>query len=431
MKKINLRIWVIVILLIFFKYTNCIAQMQWFEQTTPVSISLNSVSAVNDNVVWACGGYGYWEAQVIRTTDGGTWMNATGTGILYQLELTNIWGIDENNALVTGTDISSVTYVYKTTNGGLSWIQVFSQSGGFINAVQLTSANDGFMVGDPVMGRWSMWNTTDAGFTWDSSGLYVPEYTNLGWLNSLFISGSNYWFGTQDNYIMHSSDYGNTWSHQITTQSSSYAIWFNNSNTGLAGGYICEFDRTTNGGSNWYSMTSLPLYSFIFGITGSGQEWWLCSGTNTPSKIWYSSNNGASWSVQYSKYYTQYSHISKARTGSNIWAVGTINTISKYGLTNNLKSNSNEIPSKYYLTQNFPNPFNPTTSIKFDIPKSSYVRLIVYDILGKEAATLVNEKLIAGSYEVDWIASNYHSGVYFYKIKSGDYVNVKKMLLVK
>ena len=431
MKKASLIFKFLLIVLVFFKFSNCIAQMQWFEQTTPVHISLNSVSAVNDNVVWACGGYGYWEAQVIRTTNGGTWTNATGSGILYQLELSNIWGIDENNALVTGTTNSAVTYVYKTTNGGLNWIQVFNQSGGFINAVQLTLANDGFMVGDPVTGRWSMWKTTDAGYIWDSSGLYVPEYTNLGWLNSLFISGPNYWFGTQDNFLLYSSDYGNTWSHQETTQSSTYAIWFNNSNMGLTGGYICEIDRTTNGGSNWYSMTSLPLYSFIFGITGSGQEWWLCSGTNTPSKIWYSSNNGASWSIQYSKYYTQYSHISKARTGSNIWAVGTINTISKYGLTNNLKNNSSQIPEGFSIHQNYPNPFNPTTNIKFDIQKTSLTKLIIYDALGREIATLVNEVLKAGSYEVSWDGSNYTSGVYFYRIQTGDFIETKKMLLMK
>jgi len=95
----------------------------------------------------------------------------------------------------------------------------------------------------------------------------------------------------------------------------------------------------------------------------------------------------------------------------------------------NTVSTSN--PDGYALYQNYPNPFNPNTNIKFDIPKSSHVRLIIYDILGKEVTTLVNEKLSAGSYEVDWNASNNNSGVYLYKLKSGDYVNVKKMVLVK
>ena len=89
------------------------------------------------------------------------------------------------------------------------------------------------------------------------------------------------------------------------------------------------------------------------------------------------------------------------------------------------------IPGNFILHQNYPNPFNPTTNIKYDVPKASYVELTIYNILGKEITTLVNEKLNAGSYEVDWNASGYPSGVYFYKMVADDYVNVKKMILLK
>ncbi|MBC8484728.1 MAG: SBBP repeat-containing protein [Bacteroidetes bacterium] len=92
---------------------------------------------------------------------------------------------------------------------------------------------------------------------------------------------------------------------------------------------------------------------------------------------------------------------------------------------------STNVPDNYALYQNYPNPFNPTTNVKFDIPKSSHTKLIIYDILGKEVTTLVNEKLGAGNYEVDWNGSGYTSGVYFYKLEVGDFVNVKKMLLIK
>jgi hypothetical protein len=98
---------------------------------------------------------------------------------------------------------------------------------------------------------------------------------------------------------------------------------------------------------------------------------------------------------------------------------------------NNIKKISKNIPTSFSLYQNYPNPFNPTTSIRFDLNKSSNVKLIVYDILGKEIASLVNEKLNAGSYEVDWLASDYPSGVYFYKLVSEDFVDVKKMVLLK
>ncbi len=88
-------------------------------------------------------------------------------------------------------------------------------------------------------------------------------------------------------------------------------------------------------------------------------------------------------------------------------------------------------PVVYKLEQNYPNPFNPTTNIKFDIPKNTFVSLKVYDVLGKEVAVLINEERNAGSYRVDWNASVYTSGVYFYKLESNGFSETKRMLLVK
>ncbi|MCX6164954.1 MAG: T9SS type A sorting domain-containing protein, partial [Ignavibacteriae bacterium] len=90
--------------------------------------------------------------------------------------------------------------------------------------------------------------------------------------------------------------------------------------------------------------------------------------------------------------------------------------------------NQSNIPNNYALKQNYPNPFNPTTSIQFSIPKNGLVKLVVYDILGKEVSTLVNEVKTAGNYIIDFNASNLTSGIYFYKITSGEFSSVKKML---
>ncbi len=91
---------------------------------------------------------------------------------------------------------------------------------------------------------------------------------------------------------------------------------------------------------------------------------------------------------------------------------------------------SNE-PTTFKLEQNYPNPFNPSTTIKYSIPKQSFVTLKVYDILGKEIAILVNEEKPAGLYEVNWNANNLASGVYLYQIKSGNYFETKKMILLR
>jgi len=96
----------------------------------------------------------------------------------------------------------------------------------------------------------------------------------------------------------------------------------------------------------------------------------------------------------------------------------------------------NTIPTKFNLYQNYPNPFNPSTIIRYDIPKSSAVRIMIYDILGREVRTLVNEQKAPGSYSVQWKGddnSGYKvsSGIYLYMIKSGDYVNTRKMIIMK
>jgi hypothetical protein len=111
------------------------------------------------------------------------------------------------------------------------------------------------------------------------------------------------------------------------------------------------------------------------------------------------------------------------------------------GYTIGIKNLSSEVPTKFNLEQNYPNPFNPTTKIKFDIPShlsfpnasigNPFVSLKIYDVLGREIQTLVNEKLQPGSYEVTFNGSNLSSGIYFYQLKAGEYIENKKMVLIK
>jgi hypothetical protein len=105
--------------------------------------------------------------------------------------------------------------------------------------------------------------------------------------------------------------------------------------------------------------------------------------------------------------------------------------IMKYSQLIGIEPISNEIPNRYRLFQNYPNPFNPVTKIKFSVPKLNAVKLLIYDVLGKEIKTLVNEELKPGVYEIDFNASQYSSGVYFYRLVTGDFEETKKMLLIK
>lgn len=96
-----------------------------------------------------------------------------------------------------------------------------------------------------------------------------------------------------------------------------------------------------------------------------------------------------------------------------------------------ITGNNSIVPNSFALYQNYPNPFNPVTQIKFDVPKAAEVKLTIFDILGREVAVLVNESLTPGTYNADWNASSFASGVYFYEIKAGDFRDVKKMMLIK
>jgi hypothetical protein len=89
------------------------------------------------------------------------------------------------------------------------------------------------------------------------------------------------------------------------------------------------------------------------------------------------------------------------------------------------------VPKAYELSQNYPNPFNPSTSIEFSIPSDAAVSLKVYDVLGKEVAVLVNEQRNAGTYIINWNASNLSSGVYFYRLNAGNFTQTRKMFLAK
>jgi len=91
----------------------------------------------------------------------------------------------------------------------------------------------------------------------------------------------------------------------------------------------------------------------------------------------------------------------------------------------------NALPMSYSLDNNYPNPFNPTTTIEFSLPKSGLTKLIIFDIMGREAERLVNSRMAVGKYKVTWDASNFASGIYFFRLRSGDFVETRKMVLLK
>ncbi len=130
---------------------------------------------------------------------------------------------------------------------------------------------------------------------------------------------------------------------------------------------------------------------------------------------------------------------SEVEAGYNEYCIGAVIDGRQYGTITGVRQEQNLLPQQHSLSQNYPNPFNPTTSITFDISHSSLVVLKVYDLLGREVATLVNEKLGPGSYTRQWDASGLSSGVYFYRLHAirtesgsvGSFVETKKLIILR
>ena len=403
--------------------TSC--NYNWSTQTSGTPNQLLTVSAVSDQIGWAAG----VGPTVVRTTNGGTsWTAATGTGITG--DVYNIYAWSANDALCTTSP--SATFIYKTTNGGTTWTQVYTLAGGFIDAIQMVSTSEGYALGDPVGGKWTVLKTTDGGNTWARMATEPAQVgTEAGWNNSFQIVGTNMWFGTNNTRVYRSTDLGLTWTSGATTGTvNTYGVHYNNATTGLAGGTAMVL--STNGGTSYSSVTAPGTAGNLNGIEGNGSDWWAIRSGNT---VYRSTNGAASWTNAFVSGTAVFQDIDFAVVGSgcpNGWAVGNAGVIAKMtGTLVGVTTTSSEVPSSYLLKQNYPNPFNPTTNITFALPKAGDVTLKVYDMSGKEVAVLVNEFKNAGSYLVGFNAANLPSGAYFYRIVSGGFIETKKMLLVK
>jgi hypothetical protein len=164
------------------------------------------------------------------------------------------------------------------------------------------------------------------------------------------------------------------------------------------------------------------------------------------SYIWYvrsdniiygSTNNGASWFKNYTAPSGNYKHITYSREQGTfigrMWGVrdnGGI-TLGMIPLPDGISIISELIPSEFKLSQNYPNPFNPTTNFEFQIAKQGFTALKIYDILGREVTSLVNEELKAGTYKAVWNAETYPSGIYFAVLTAGGMKFTRKIALIK
>lgn len=373
--------------------------------------------------------------------------------------------------------------IYKTSDGGESWAYMDSVFQGSFRSVYFLNENTGWV--GSLNTNFILFKTTNGGIDLTPvSNIPDPKPKGICGLHGI---GNDFIYGCgtyQDSAtFIKSTDGGNTWITERLTQytTSITDSYFFNKDTGIAVGGLGSFTSrrstmlyTTDGGFNWtvnYLGSRNGEWGWKISFTDDQNGFVSLERLNGPKFFVKTSNGGLNWTeLPFENFNEQGIGFINPNTGwiggGNQTTYGTTNgglnwfnanigmeinrfcmfgdtlgyacglTVYKYSKSVGITQLSTNVPENYSLGQNFPNPFNPVTKIKFDIPRDARsetqdVKLVIFDVLGKEVMTLINETLSPGSYETDFDGSNFVSGIYFYKLAAGDFIETKRMILIK
>jgi photosystem II stability/assembly factor-like uncharacterized protein len=413
--------------------------------------SYEEIIASNNNVFLRS-----YPPNIYRSLDGGLNWEIISSSFFSQYIYSMM---TQGKSIFISTDVGGI---YRSTNNGITWIKVFGEPNGY-GIFSLASdgksiyAGSGAITGGKFMQPdGAIYQSIDNGKNWtklnitlkfittlyaDSLGLYAGalnnglyfssdegnNFNNIGFSNqtvtSISANSSTLYAGT-DSGLYSSTDNGITWTQSNNTTSiTSLLVDENNIFTGIYSGGL---NQSTDGGLTW---TQRLLQTTVRSLGKYDNKLFAgCDGGD----IYISTDNGANWN-----------NFNNGLPVREISCLGFIDTTIFVGMDEEVWSRSlpsivvsvnasqDASPHTFTLSQNYPNPFNPTTTIDYSIPKESFVTIKVYDALGREIKTLVNEIKIAGNYNVLFNGSNLASGIYFYKMQAGDFVQTKKLVLLK
>ena len=407
---------------------------QWKTYYTSTNASFSDIKLVDQNIIWACGSNGI----VVKTVNAGSsWINSSGN--LPVARYWHITAVDQNNAWVTSG--SNGSKLYRTTNGGVNWVEQFYNQPYWINKIHFFNQNTGIFLRDPLNPNGGndtagFFITRNGGLNWYRSS-NTPRTTVL-YDNCMDVIDTNFiCIIDNDKIYMLKNGLENVW--QAVQVSPSIILWnasFININTGYvscsSGGF--KIFKTTNSGLNWDLFASHDNWATIdfdyipntnFAFATSQQE------------VRVSTNSGLNWCyvAHYLPADSVYLSQIDAIDTNSVWLAADRGYIFKYdvnymGPVIGVNQLSSEIPDRFTLHQNYPNPFNPVTKIKFDIPKPGNISFRVCDVLGKIVYS-INEYKDAGSYEIIFNGNDIASGIYYYSIEADGSKDVKKMVLLK
>jgi len=400
-------------------------------------------------------------------------------------QITDITFLDSLTGYAVATQMSDTSYILKTTNGGDNW-QIIYRSFFAMTHVQFLNTSTGFAGGG------YLYKTINGGFNWSQlntpastvekmfvlnqdtiwfvnsdglvGGAFLTMNGGINWQQRFYAMNNNpskiYFYNSRLGFIStnsntvlrRTSDGGATW-NIISGENGFNDIKFADSLTGWKA--YGPVKKTIDGGLTWVQQT-MPSGG-IFSFTGAGKlsvlnrdtVWAVGGNVEYPNLqnrgvVYRTINGGQNWlfqipdtSIHISIYnYIQFINPYKGWAYSLLTGIHTVTGGDPVWVTP-IKQISSNIPKEFKLYQNYPNPFNPISNIKYQISnnmkhQTSNVKLIIYNIQGKEIITLVNEKQSAGTYEVEFSGKEYSSGIYLYTLFIDNVIiDTKKMVLIK
>ncbi|MEO6695835.1 MAG: T9SS type A sorting domain-containing protein, partial [Ignavibacteria bacterium] len=311
--------------------------------------------------------------------------------------------------------------VYRSTNNGGSWA-TFNNGLTNLNISALIVKDSNVFAGTVGGG---IFRSTNNGLNWTALSTGLTDMN----IRTFTFRDSNLYSGTEGG-VFHSTDNGNNWTpvntNLLNLDIRSLAI--NDSNL-FAGTYGDGVFKKRNTDSIWTAVNTDLTGKNIFSLRTNGTN--IFAGSD--SGVFLTKNNGANW-INRNQGFAPKSPVAALLTTSSFIYAGVISqSVWRRDLTDiiGIQFIEGNVPVNYLLHQNYPNPFNPSTRIRYEIPQTGFVTVRIFDMLGKEVETLVNENLNAGTYEATFNASNYSSGVYFYSLQTQNFTETKRMVVVK
>ena len=384
-----------------------------------------------------------------------------------------------NNGLTNGETIQSICFstdgdlftglsigVFHSSDNGISWDRtslrdenvkdlLSSRTNGFIFAgteYGITRSTDN---GETWSDKTGYWYAHKVSFGQDASGNLYTGYADPGWwwssgavlistnfgeiwdttalngppINALSVNPSGTVIVTRaDSGIYVSTNQGATWEDKGLNVQNINSVLYSNSGCMFAATDDGVLYRSCDNGISWQDISIPDFIAISCMIFNSSGHIFLADSNG----VFISTDNGDNWTTLNTGLTETNIHSLKIDNYGYLFAGSASGYIFKSNQTiSGFSASTPELPKSFYLYQNYPNPFNPATSIQFTIPQRSHVQLKVFDVLGCEIASLINEEIEAGNHSINFQAGSLSSGVYIYQLKAGNYLDSKKMLLIR